>query len=113
MTVQRRYMTAQRKLIGSGGSQLCDVGLVDERGAFLYLTDTGETKHFNFTSEHELIESQRDEIAEISDELERLQKRFEALDHIAEAMYWELDGKTRKGYAQRLKKIGIKYGNKK
>ncbi len=105
-------MAVQRKLVSSDGSQLCDVGMVDERGAFLYLIDANEVKHYSFSSENELIQSQRGEIAAINGELEKLAKRFEALDSIAEAMYWELDSKTRKDYAQRLKKIGIKYGKK-
>lgn len=106
-------MAELRRLLSSGGSQLCEVGLVDERGAFLYLVDANETKHFNFTSEHELIMSQRDEIEALEDELKTLTQRFEALDHIAEALFWKVDGKTRKNYTTRLKKIGIRYGNKK
>lgn len=106
-------MAEERKLISSDGSQLCNVGLVDEHGAFLYLVDAGETKHFKFTSERELVNEMRGDLDEKTAELEKLGKRFERLEHIAEAMYWELDSKHRERYAQLLKKIGVKYGNRK
>lgn len=71
------------RLIGSSGIvHNVQHGLVDREGTFFYLLDTGEVKHYRFSTESELISVLTDEIAELRKVAAKMQ---EVIDNLARA----------------------------
>lgn len=71
------------KLVGSSGVvHTVQHGLVDKDGTFFYLLDTGEVKHYRFSTESELINLLTDEVAELRKTVGKMQ---EVIDNLAKA----------------------------
>lgn len=71
------------RLIGSSGIvHNVQHGLVDKEGTFFYLLDTGEVKHYRFSTESELISLLTDEITELRKVASKMQ---EVIDNLARA----------------------------
>lgn len=71
------------KLLGSSGVvHTVQHGLVDKDGTFFYLLDTGEVKHYRFSTESELINLLTDELIELRKTADKMQ---EVIDKLARA----------------------------
>lgn len=63
------------KLVGSSGVvHTVQHGLVDKEGTFFYLMDTGEVKHYRFSTESELINLLVAENAELRKTADKMQE---------------------------------------
>lgn len=71
------------RLVGSSGIvHTVQHGLVDSEGTFYYLLDTGEVKHYRFSSESELISELTEELVSLRKVAARMQ---EIIDNLAKA----------------------------
>ena len=71
------------KLVSSSGVvHTVQHGLVDKDGTFFYLLDTGEVKHYRFSSESELINLLTDELIALR---KTADKMHEVIDNLARA----------------------------
>ena len=71
------------KLVSSSGAvHTVQHGLVDKDGTFFYLMDTGEVKHYRFSTESELINLLVAENAELRKVAAKMQ---EVIDNLARA----------------------------
>lgn len=64
---------------GAGIVHKVQHGLVEREGAFFYLLDTGEVRHFKFSNESELITALHEEIARLEREKEKMQHDMDNL----------------------------------
>lgn len=69
--MQQRLM---RLLDGRGGSKACTIGMVDNRGAFVVLTDENDGRHMRFSDEADVIA----QLEELNDKLMRDYEKLEA-----------------------------------
>ena len=70
-----------RLIDSKGRMQGVSCGLVDNDGMFLLLLDDNVTKHFKFSSEHELIEDLMREIDGNETKVDRLSDKIVILEH--------------------------------
>lgn len=67
---------------GSGIVYTVQRGLVDSEGVFFYVMETGEVKHYRFSTESELITLLADELIELR---KTADKMHEVIDNLARA----------------------------
>lgn len=67
---------------GSGIVYTVQRGLVDRDGVFFYVMDTGEVKHYRFSTESELVTLLHDEVIALRKTADKMQ---EVIDKLARA----------------------------
>lgn len=71
------------KLVSSSGAvHTVQHGLIDKEGTFFYLLDTGEVKHYRFSTESELVTLLHDEVIALRKTADKMQ---EVIDKLARA----------------------------
>ena len=105
------------------------IGLTDNRGIFVLMQDSDDTRYYAFSNEADVLAMQEQRIAELVQEVERLQKHIDKLDKAAVrskrdfdeqyarlgraalAIADELDTKKKREFAyKRLSFLGVSYG---
>lgn len=84
------YATKQRinklLLYPDGRNRCAQIGMVDERGASLYMLDSDTTEHFAFTDENTALMQLSDELSTIKRERDALQEQLDKLRYNFDAL---------------------------